>query len=128
MGALLGLAGGKFFQYLGGFLIVGVVLIIIFSLIGGISYTYDTSDRSRGGISLNFHFGDGIRRLRELRQERGRLLGESEPQPQKESPQDQGTNPKFDIPNSGRTPWFRPLKRFDRLFWRMRTEPPAEAL
>lgn len=64
------LLGANFLKYLGGFSLVLILLIVLASMIGGI--TYDTSDRSWGGwdFSIQFHFGDTIRNLKEMIQER----------------------------------------------------------
>lgn len=53
------LLGSRFLGFVGGTALILVLLIILVSVMGGMSYHYDTSDRSWGGwnFTINLHPG-----------------------------------------------------------------------
>ena len=121
MGFIAGLFGSGFLKYLGAFTLVMVLLIVLASLVGGI--TYDTSDRSWGGwdFSITFNFGQLMEKMQERRDQR--KDGDWEPffksrrNPQYDPKKE---NPEFNIPDNHNRQLFRPFKR---LFDGRKTEP-----
>lgn len=71
----------KFIGYLGAFTLIMVLLIVLTSIMGGLSYHYDTSDSSWGGwtFTININPGQALENIQERIEGRKEDKKEREP-------------------------------------------------